>query len=168
MQPNNQVTIRSANDGDMAAITRIYNQGIEDRLATLETNPKTEQEVRDTFAGRAPRYALIVAERDGQIRGWASLNPYSHRCAYDGVADLSVYVERSSRGAGIGRQLLEQLEKSARAGGFHKIVLFTFPSNQAGQRLYRRMDFREVGIFREQGTLDGHFVDVMAMEKILR
>jgi L-amino acid N-acyltransferase YncA len=101
------------------------------------------------------------------VVGWASLNPYSHRCAYDGVADLSVYVERASRGRGIGKALLQELEHRAGQRNFHKLVLFTLPFNEAGQRLYRRCGFREVGLFREQGTLDGRFVDVMAMEKIL-
>ena len=163
-----QPSVRPAADGDFVEITRIYNEGIEDRLATLESDPKTEREVRAIFSGRASRYELLVAERGGAIRGWASLNPYSHRCSYNGVADLSVYVERNSRGTGIGRGLLEALVKCAIGNGFHKIVLFTFPDNDAGQRLYRRLGFREVGIFREQGTLDGRYVDVMAMEKLLQ
>src|SRR5579863_5917996 len=126
--------VRSAADADMAAIARIYNQGIEDRIATLEASPKPEAEVRAMFAGRDGRYEVLVAERsDGSVVGWASLNPYSHRCAYDGVADLSVYVERSSRGKGIGAQLLASLEERARARGFHKIVLYTLPENGAGQ-----------------------------------
>jgi L-amino acid N-acyltransferase YncA len=161
------VRIRSAHDGDMTAIARIYNQGIEDRIATLETDTKSEDEVRRTFAQRADRYDLIVAHSDDHVLGWASLNPYSHRCAYDGVADLSVYVEREARGTGIGRRLMDELEKRARARGFHKLILFTLPFNVAGQRLYRNRGFREVGTFKQQGTLDGRFVDVMAMEKIL-
>jgi L-amino acid N-acyltransferase YncA len=161
------VRIRSANDDDMTAITRIYNQGIEDRIATLETDAKSEAEVRRSFAQRASRYDLIVAHRGDRVLGWASLNPYSHRCAYDGVADLSVYVEREARGTGIGRRLMDELERRARARGFHKLVLFTLPFNVAGQHLYQSRGFREVGTFKEQGTLDGRVVDVMAMEKII-
>lgn len=162
------LSIRAALDADMASITRIYNQGIEDRIATLEGGPKSESDVREGFASRAARYELIVAERAGRVIGWASLNPYSHRCAYDGVADLSIYVERSARGTGVGLGLLGELEVRARRNDFHKIVLFTFPFNEAGQRLYRKLGFREVGLFREQGILDGRYIDVMAMEKILR
>ena len=114
------------------------------------------------------RYAVLVAENaTGNIVGWASLNPYSHRCAYAGVADLSVYVARGARGTGVGSQLLRALEKTAKANEFHKIVLFTFTFNAGGQGLYRKLGYREVGTFHEMGKLDGRFVDVMAMEKTL-
>ncbi|OKP73644.1 hypothetical protein A3842_21725 [Paenibacillus sp. P3E] len=92
--------------------------------------------------------------------GWASLNPYSHRYAYSRVADLSVYIERSIRGQGIGSALLEKLEAAAQDNAFHKIVLFTFPFNDAGQGLYRKMGYREVGVFEKQGVRDGAFIDV--------
>ena len=105
--------------------------------------------------------------RRGDITGWASLNPYSHRCAYAGVADLSVYVARDARGTGVGSLLLRALEKTAKAHEFHKIVLFTFTFNAGGQGLYRKLGYREVGTFHEMGKLDGRFVDVMAMEKTL-
>ena len=63
--------------------------------------------------------------------------------------------------------LLVKLESLAKENGFHKIVLFTFPFNQVGQGLYKKMGFREVGIFKKQGFIDGELVDVMAMEKLL-
>jgi len=162
------LVIRKANDADMAGITRIYNQGIADGIATLEADRKTESQVRELLGRQSERYDVIVAQRGSEVVGWAALNPYSHRCAYDGVADLSVYVERSARGTGIGARLLDDIEQRARHHNFHKIVLFTFPFNEAGQALYRKRGFREVGTFKEQGTLDGRFIDVMAMEKLLR
>jgi L-amino acid N-acyltransferase YncA len=123
--------------------------------------------IRSWFEEHQGRYSVLVAEIDSQIVGWASLNRYSHRCAYNGVADLSVYVDRSFRGKGIGTVLLKELEKEAKTNGFHKMVLFTFLFNKLGQRLYRKKGFREVGVFEKQGRLDGRFVDVMAMEKLL-
>lgn len=102
-----------------------------------------------------------------RVIGWASLNPYSNRCAYDGVADISVYISREYRGKGAGGKLLSALEKVARENNFHKLVLFTFPFNGLGQGLYKKMGYSEVGIFQKQGVLDGEFVDVMALEKLL-
>jgi L-amino acid N-acyltransferase YncA len=162
-----EIRVRPAQAADFDAIARIYNEGIEDRIATLETDAKDPAALREAFSQRAPRYACVVAERGGQILGWASLNPYSHRCAYDAVADLSIYVRRDARGTGVGSRLLEDLERRAREVAFHKIVLFTLPFNEAGQRLYRKRGFRVVGVFREQGRLDGRRIDVMAMEKLL-
>ncbi|WML38169.1 arsinothricin resistance N-acetyltransferase ArsN1 [Neobacillus sp. OS1-2] len=159
--------IRKASESDTMAILEIYNQGIEDRIATLEEETKDYSYMKEWFERHQGRYNILVAEQDGIIAGWASLNPYSNRCAYDGVADLSIYISRNHRGKGLGKQLLAEIESLASANGFHKIVLFTFPFNRLGQGLYRKMGYREVGVFRNQGKLDGEFVDVMAMEKLL-
>ncbi len=164
---SNAIAVRLITPADFGAVTAIYNQGIEDRIATLETDAKSEEEVARWLTQRPARYEVLVAEAEGRILGWAALNPYSHRCAYAGVADLSIYVERAARGKGVGHRLLAALEERASALSFHKIVLFTFPFNTAGQTLYRRRGFREVGIFKEQGSLGGRPIDVMAMEKIL-
>jgi phosphinothricin acetyltransferase len=133
----------------------------------LEENPKTLKEMRDWYQVHGERYSILVIHQRGEILGWASLNPYSHRCAYHGVADLSIYIDRKWRRKGFGSSLLQALEQEAKANNFHKIFLFTFPSNGPGQGLYQKAGFREVGIFHNQGMLDGEFVDVMAMEKLL-
>jgi L-amino acid N-acyltransferase YncA len=159
--------IRRATIADMEPILTIYNQGIEDRIATLETEAKDLAYMNSWFMDREERYSVLVAEQDEQVVGWASINPYSHRCAYRGVGDISVYIHRASRGKGIGQKLLDALENAAVENGFYKLVLFTFPFNGLGQGLYRKAGFREVGIFYNQGMLDGEFVDVMAMEKLL-
>jgi L-amino acid N-acyltransferase YncA len=161
--------IRSATPDDAAAIARIYNQGIEDRLATLETQPRTPEERVEWLAARGPRHPVLVAsDDDGAVVGWGSLNQFNPRPAYDHVVDFSVYVGREQRGRGIGDALLRALEERARALGYHKMVLAAFPHNAPGMRLYERHGFSTVGIYREQGMLDGRWVDVIVMEKILR
>lgn len=161
------LTIRQATSEDTESILRIYNQGIEDRIATLETETKDSSYMEAWFKDHQGRFSVMVAEREGEVIGWASLNPYSHRCAYSGVADLSVYIDRGYRGQGVGSSLLESLEEEAKGNGFYKIVLFTFPFNQVGQGLYQKMGYRQVGIFEKQGVMDGEFIDVMIMEKLL-
>ena len=160
--------VRNATAADLDAIGRIYNEGIEDRIATLDVDPKTAGDMAAWWSVHHGRFVVLVAQNAAdEIVGWASLNPYSNRCAYDGVADLSVYVARAARGTGVGSALLRALEKTAKANDFHKIVLFTFTFNAGGQALYRKSGFREVGTFHEMGKLEGRFVDVMAMEKTL-
>ncbi len=99
--------------------------------------------------------------------GWASLNVFNPREAYRFVADISVYVERGWRGKGVGRVLLDTLTDLGRTHGYHKLVLSAFPGNAAGIALYTRSGFRPVGIYREQGQLDGKWVDTIVMEKLL-
>lgn len=160
--------IREATLDDAAAVARIYNQGIEDRLATLETQLRSPEERAEWLATRGPRHPVLVAlDNDGRIRAWGSLNPFNPRPAYDHVADFSVYVAREARGRGIGGILLAALEERARAIGYHKLVLAAFPHNTAGMHLYERHGFRTVGVYREHGLLDGRWVDVIVMEKLL-
>ncbi|NUH84505.1 N-acetyltransferase family protein [Bacillus firmus] len=162
-----ETVVRLAKKTDLEKIMEIYNQGIEDRIATLETEAKDFSYMTKWFEQHQGRYCVLAAEKGDRVIGWASLNPYSNRCAYDGVADISVYIAREFRGKGAGGNLLSALEKKARKNKFHKLVLFTFPFNGLGQSLYKKKGFREVGIFQNQGVLDGKFVDVMAMEKLL-
>jgi L-amino acid N-acyltransferase YncA len=161
------VTVRAAAAADAGAICAIHNQGITDRVATLDTTLRTPDDCRAWLAERSPRHPVLVAEADGAVIGWASLNRYNPRAAYDHVADFSVYVERSRRGQGVGRQLLDRLIERARAIGFHKMVLAAMAGNAAGLALYARAGFSHVGVFHEQGQLDGRWVDVVIMEKIL-
>ena len=162
-----QRTVRVATPADLPSIRAIVNQAIEDRIATLDSEPKTLEETERWYDDHDERYAILVAAENDDVIGYAALNRYSHRCGYDGVADLSIYVRRDKRGAGVGTRLLTELEAAARKCDFHKIVLFAFPTNEAGKRLYIKAGFTEVGTFREQGKLDGKYVDVIAMEKIL-
>jgi L-amino acid N-acyltransferase YncA len=177
--------VRPATEADTDAICRIYNQGIEDRLATLETELRTPEERRQWLASRSPRHPVIVAEPTEPVTssnrpptsgtglaapapiGWGSLNVFNAREAYRFVADISVYVERQWRGKGAGRALLARLIELGRAHGFHKLVLSAFPFNPGGMALYEAMGFRTVGIYKEQGQLDGHWVDTIIMERLL-
>ncbi len=124
--------VRDATPGDAAAIAEIYNQGIEDRLATLETERRSTEERQAWLAERSARHPVLVALDAGRVVGWASLNRFNPRAAYDHVADLSVYVDRDWRGHGVGRLLLAKLEERARQIGYHKLVLAAFPTNTAG------------------------------------
>ncbi len=159
--------VRLATPADAEAICRMYNQGIEDRVATLETELRTPEERRRWLAGRSPRHPVIVAETAGELVGWGSLNVFNPREAYRFVADFSVYVERAWRGKGVGRVLLERLIALGREHGFHKLVLSAFPFNEGGMALYTKLGFRTVGVYKEQGRLDGEWVDTIIMEKLL-
>jgi len=161
------ITIRDATLDDAPAIAIIYNQGIADRLATLETEERTAKERRAWLEARGARHPVIVAESDGRVVGFGSLNVFNPRSAYNHVADFSLYVERTWRNRGVGGRLLQALTDRARQFDYHKMVLSAFPFNPAGLALYQKAGFRVVGIYKEQGLLDGRWVDTIIMEKLL-
>ncbi|PLR85656.1 GNAT family N-acetyltransferase [Bacillus sp. V33-4] len=134
---NTDIETRLATKEDLQSILRIYNQGIEDRVATLEEDQKSLDYMEDWFSQHNERFAVVVAVQNNEVVGWASLNRYSNRCAYNGVTDLSIYIKREYRGRGIGSILLSNIERIAMKNNFNKIVLFTLPFNKLGQGLYR-------------------------------
>lgn len=156
--------IRPAEPGDAAAIAAIYNQGIEERVATFETEARAAGDVEPWLGEELP---LLVALVDGRVAGWAKLSEYSDRCVYGGVAEVSVYVGREARGRGAGRELVEAICARAEERGLWKLVGLLFPENEASLALFRAAGFGDVGLFRRHGRLDGRWRDVLVVERLL-
>ena len=158
------VTLRRATKADAGAIARIYNQGIEDRIATFETRPRTAEDVAGWFDGGHP---TVVAEQDGQVVGFASTSSYRPRECYAKIAEFSVYVARDHRGRGIGRQALMALIEESRKAGLHKLVSRIFPENVASRAACRAAGFREVGVYKAHGQLEGAWKDCVIVERLV-
>lgn len=161
-----QISIRPASVADAAAIASIYNQGIEDRGATFETALRSPSDIVARL-GESSRFPLLVAEDGPQVVGWAGLSSYRPRACYDGIAEFSIYLERAARGRGVGRQLLTSLIDVARERGYWKLVSRIFPFNAGSRALCRSCGFREVGTYEKHGRLDGEWLDVVIVERLI-
>jgi thioredoxin type arsenate reductase len=161
------ISTRLAAAADAAAIAAIYNEGIAERIATFETEPRSVEQIRTQLADKGDRYPTVVVERDGHVVAWAGAGAYRSRPAYAGVAEHSVYVARAARGTGAGRAALEALCRVYAARGFWKLVSRIFPENAASLALHERCGFREVGVYRRHGKLEGEWRDCVIVEKLL-
>ena len=159
--------VRPAELRDAAAIAQIYNQGIEDRIATFETEPRSAATIRAQFAARAGTHPAVVVEAAAGLAAVAWTSEYRPRACYSGVAEVSVYVARGARGHGAGRLALSTLIDAAQERGFWKLVSRIFPENEASRRLCTRLGFREVGIYRRHARLDGQWRDCIIVERLL-
>jgi L-amino acid N-acyltransferase YncA len=157
--------VRGALLDDAVAICRIYNEGIEDRIATFETAPRTPADIREWFA--RPHPIVVVEDADGSVIAFASTSTYRPRDCYRGIAEFSVYVARDARGRGAGRAAMEELIDAAREVGFWKLVSRIFVENVASRRLCHSIGFREVGTYRKHAQLDGTWRDVVIVERLL-
>ena len=158
------MTVRPAAAGDADAIAAVYNQGIEDRVATFETRPRTAADVLRWLGGRHP---VVVVEDAGRVMAFAAASEYRPRECYAGVAECSVYVARECRGRGAGRLALGGLIAACEAGGFWKLVSRVFVENAASRALCRSAGFREVGVYEKHGQLDGVWRDVVIVERLI-
>ena len=158
------ITTRKATPTDADAIARIYNEGIEDRIATFETRPRSAEDVARWFDGVHP---VVVVEDGGRIVGFASTSPYRPRECYAKIAEFSVYVARDDRGRGVGRLALEALIQEAAAAGLRKLVSRIFPENVASRAACRSVGFREVGLYKAHGELEGVWKDCVIVERVV-
>jgi L-amino acid N-acyltransferase YncA len=155
---------RSAHAGDAAVIASIYNQGIEDRVATFETRLRTEADVLKWLDGRHP---VVVVEDEGKVIAFGSTSSYRPRECYAGVAEASVYVSRDTRRSGAGGLALQALLTAAKEAGFWKLLSRIFVENTASRALVRGAGFREVGVYEKHAKLDGIWRDVVIVERLL-
>ena len=155
---------RAAVPEDAARIAEIYNQGIEDRVATFETESRR---ATDILAWFARPYPIVVVERAGRVDAFAALSAYRDRACYAGIAEFSVYVAREARGQGLGGAAMTALLHAAAAAGFWKLVSRVFVENKGSRRLLARVGFREVGVYEKHGQLDGVWRDVVIVERLI-
>ena len=161
------IHIRPATIEDAAAVAEIYNQGIEDRVATYETTRRSAEDQRTWLQSIAGRYPVVVAEIDGEIIGWAGAGLYRDRECYRGIGEFSMYVHRNWRRRGVGDLLLAGLIGEAERLGLWKLLSRIFPFNEASRALCRKHGFREVGVYEKHARLDGEWLDVVIVERLI-
>jgi phosphinothricin acetyltransferase len=161
-----EFSTREASFDDAGAIARIYNEGIEDGLATFETEPREAADIESWIQASFP--LVVVENGGGEPVAWASAPPYrAKRPAYAGVADFSVYVGREARGRGAGRAAVEALVAACERRGYWKLLSRIFPENEASLALCRAVGFREVGVYKRHAKLRGEWKDTVIVELLI-
>lgn len=159
--------LRAMQAADWPAVERIYAQGIEDGEATFEVATPSWAAFD---AGRLPGLRLVAVDDSETILGWVAASAVSSRPAYRGVVEHSLYIDRSARGQGIGRLLLEAFVEAAETAGVWTVQSSIFPENAASLRLHEAAGFRVVGrrerIARaEIGPHAGEWRDTILIER---
>lgn len=160
------IQLRPMTPADAAAVLRIYGEGIATGHATFQSDIPSWEEF-DAGKLAAPR---LVAEREGEILGWAALSTVSSRCVYAGVAEMSVYVAAAARGEGVGRALLEGIVGASEAAGIWTLQAGIFPENTASIAMHEKCGFTRLGTlerlgFMRHGPMAGQWRDVLMMQR---
>ena len=153
--------MRQLEPADWADVARIYADGIATGTATFET---TVPSWESWDAGHLADHRFVATE-GGALAGWVALTAYSDRCCYEGVADLSVYVDPNARGRGVGRLLVEHAIASGEHGGIWTLQVGVMVENAASLALHRSCGFRDVGVRKKIGKLAGVWRDVALLER---
>jgi L-amino acid N-acyltransferase len=160
------LTIRPAIDSDVPVITEIYNDAIENTTATFDTEIKTVVDRLQWLRMHDAQHPVIVAEFMGNVVGWASLNRWSDRIAYDCTAEVSLYVHKDFRNKGIGKQLLEVLTLEGEKAGLHTLLARITEGNEKSIYLHERLGFINIGVMKEVGMKFGKYLDVHILQKV--
>ena len=161
--------IRSIQQTDIAAVTALYAHHVLHGTGTFEIDPPGEAEmaarITDVLAKNLP---YLVAEKDGQLLGFAYCNWFKPRPAYRFSAEDSIYMATEASGKGWGRLLLAELLVRAEATGVRKLVAVIGDSaNASSIGVHRAAGFVPVGVLKSMGWKLGQWRDIVLMEKPL-
>ena len=161
--------VRSAAQGDLAAIQAIYAHHVLRGLGTFEEVPPGVEEMRrrhQDVTGRGLPY-LVAVER-GEILGYGYCAPYRARSAYRYALEDSIYVKEAHLGKGIGTLLLGELLRICEGLGYRQVIAVIGDSANAGSiALHARLGFLRVGTLRASGYKLGRWVDTVLMQRPL-
>ena len=180
-----QLTVRLAEPGDLEAIRSIYNHEVTGSTVTFDIVPRTAADQREWLSRHQGAYPVVVAtgaeepavtpvpgdtpavHGPREVAAFGSLSPYRDRPAYSTTVEDSVYVHSAWRGQGVGRMVLDELLRLARAYGYHTVIARAVGDNTASIRLHQSCGFEVVGLERQVGRKFGHWLDVTVMQRML-
>jgi phosphinothricin acetyltransferase len=161
------VTVEPGREDDLQAIVEILNYTIMNSNAALDTQPVSVDERREwfeRFAATGP-YRLFVARRGGQVLGYAASRPYREHEGFRETVEVSIALDVTSRGQGVGFALYEALLASLADEPVHVALAGIVLPNDASIALHRKFGFTEVGIFREYAVKNGQYLSSVWMER---
>jgi L-amino acid N-acyltransferase len=156
--------IRIASEEDQPSILDIYNEAALNTTATFDTEPRSMAKQLEWFHNHKKNHPVLVAEEDDRIVGWASLSPWSDRCAYETTVEVSVYVHKDYRGRGIGSRLLEVVTLEGKKASNHTVLSRITSGNEASIHLHEKLGYKHIGVMKEVGYKFGQFLDVHLMQ----
>ena len=154
----NNLKYRDAVASDLDIIVKIYNSTIASRMVTADTESVTVESRLEWFKNHsADKYPLWVIENEeDMVVGWLSFQAFYGRPAYDGTAEMSVYLQESQRGKGLGKAVLQYAIDKCPEIGIKTLLGFIFAHNEASLKLFRHFGFGDWGILPDIAVLDGH------------
>ena len=164
-----EIRIRAVVRDDLPRLTEIYNYYIVNTPVTFDVEPYTVERREPWFAqfGATGRHRLIVAEENGVVMGYAGTTRFRPKAAYETTVETTVYCAPEAVGKGIGRQLYAKLFEMLKGEDIHRFVGGYVLPNAASEALHRRLGFKVVGVFSENGRKFGKYWDVCWVERMV-
>lgn len=155
--------IDSMKKEDFDEITRIYEQGIKTGISTFQTDAPTYEEWNEGHI----KDCRLVVRHENKILGWVSLSKIFQREVYNGLLELSIYIDEEARGNGVGQALLKSLIRESENHGIWSLQSLIIKENKSSIALHEKCGFRQVGYWQKAGKMpaDSLWYDVVIMER---
>jgi phosphinothricin acetyltransferase len=172
MSDRMNVQVTSGTEGDLPALTDIYNHYVRETPITFDIRPLSLDERRPWLLSHPEDgpHRLLVARipRSGdRVLGYATSSPFRPKAAYATSVETSIYLAPDAGGQGVGTLLYERLFELLAGEDVHRAYAGVTLPNEASVRLHERLGFRRVGLYQEVGRKFGRYHDVAWYEKQL-
>jgi phosphinothricin acetyltransferase len=154
------MNIRLANPSDLPAIVELSNWGAANTAANFAVEPETLEVWQESYAKTNERFPWLVAVNGDDLLGFAKASPWKGRCAYEFSAEITVYVQPTHQGQGIGRALYSHLLGTMQAQGYHSVLGGITQPNEASVRLHESFGMKQVALLERIGWKFGTWHDV--------
>lgn len=161
--------IEVANKSHAKSIAQIYAPYCApDCFISFESSAPDESEMESRIEALAPKFPFLVYKDDNQILGYAYAGPHNPRAAYDWSSNVSIYLNQSAKGRGIGRTLYTCLFDTMKKLGYYNLYAGITLPNPASEGIHKSMGFKPVAIYEKVGFKNGAWRDVLWLVLALR
>lgn len=171
---SDEVKIRTADIGDAEELLKIYAPYVENTAISFEYEVPSVDEFRDRIRKTLERYPYIVAEKNGEILGYAYVSVFHARKAYDWSVETSIYIRLDQKGRGLGKKLylaIEDILKKQHVSNLYACIAYTEQEDEHltndSMRFHEHLGYRLAGTFRKCGYKFGKWYDMIWMEKMI-
>lgn len=162
------MNIRTVAPSDAEAIAAIYSHHVLHGTATFDTVPQSPAQAAAKIAAAAAQgWPFLVAERDGQVVGYAYAAQFRDRAAYAFSCENSIYIDADCIGQGLGKALLAALLPAAEQAGFRQMIAVIAGGETASIRLHAGAGFRHSGTMQAVGRKFGKWLDTIYLQRAL-
>ncbi|HTN62398.1 MAG TPA: GNAT family N-acetyltransferase [Devosia sp.] len=154
--------------GDVPAITAIYRHYVETSTATFDLEPPGPTYIAEKFGHMLEAgHPVVIAEREGELIGYAYASTYRPRPAYRFTCEDSIYLRPDVTRAGLGRILLAELIAQSQAVGFKQMIAVITAESAGSIALHEKFGFQHIGRHQALGLKFDRWLDIVHMQKAL-
>jgi phosphinothricin acetyltransferase len=168
-QERAHLNIRPAREDDAPALREIFNDAVEDGLTTFESALRSidDQKRLIARAEQDSRRPLFVAEVRNLVCGLVCIEPHEEKLHLGEIGEVTVFVRRSFRSYGIGRQLMLVAQTEAARRGYRKLIGLVLSNNEESLRLCKVSGWRLVGTHEQHARHGNRLRDITVVEYLL-